>query len=49
VQEWKLLLLVAAAMLLAREWSTNGAVDGTFMVAAGEDGGGGCHGGWKGN
>ena len=22
--------------LLAREWSTNGAVDGTFMVAAGE-------------
>jgi len=29
-------LLVVAAMLLAREWSTNGAVDGTFMVAAGE-------------
>jgi len=28
-------LLVVAAMLLAREWSTNGAV-GTFMVAAGE-------------
>ncbi|QCE04107.1 hypothetical protein DEO72_LG8g2140 [Vigna unguiculata] len=23
-------------MLLAREWSTNGAVDGTFMLAAGE-------------